>query len=75
MNRVKIVTIYKNLFSNKDFFLENFFKSMVNRKEPELESEQEPEPKFIISAPAPGGNIISAHWLLALGSCSTTLFV
>ncbi len=43
--------IYKNFFSNHDFFLKNFFKSFINRKEPELE----PEPQFVISAPAPGG--------------------
>jgi hypothetical protein len=35
---------------------------VVNRKEPELE----PEPQFVISAPAPGGHII-------LGSGSATL--
>jgi hypothetical protein len=31
-----------------------FFKSLINRKE------AEPEPQFIISAPALGGNLISA---------------
>jgi hypothetical protein len=34
------------------------FKSVVNRKEPELGLE--PEPQFVISTPAPGGNLISA---------------
>jgi hypothetical protein len=49
-NRIKTVTIDKNFFSNHDFFS---IKSMVNRKEP--------EPKqFVISAPAAGGNLISA---------------
>ncbi len=37
-----------------------FFKSVVNRKEPELEPEPQPEPQFVISGPAPGGNLISA---------------
>jgi hypothetical protein len=61
--RIKIVTIYKNLFSDHDvhdYFLYNFFKSVINRKEPELQ--------FVISAPAPGGN-----FLKNFGSCSTTL--
>ncbi len=45
--RTKILTIYKNFLSNHDFFfLSNFFKSVVNRKEP--------GPQFAISAPAPG---------------------
>ncbi len=39
--------------SNNNFFLNNFLKSAVNRKEPEQE--------FIISAP--GGNLISASRL------------
>ncbi len=34
------------------FFLYNFFKSVVNRKEPETQ--------FTISAPAPGNNLIWA---------------
>jgi hypothetical protein len=33
-NKIKIVTIYKTIFRNHDFFLENFFKSVVNRNEP-----------------------------------------
>ncbi len=40
------VTIYKNDFSNIGFFF-NFLNSVMNRKEP--------EPQFLISAPAPGG--------------------
>jgi hypothetical protein len=54
------ITIYKNFFSN------HFFNSVVDRIEPEQEPELEPEPQFIISAPAPGGNLISAYQLLAL---------
>jgi hypothetical protein len=49
-----MVTIYINFFSNQGFFLLNFFKTVVNRKEPEL------DPEFVISAPAPGGDFISA---------------
>ncbi len=56
-NRVKIVTIYKNFFTNHDFFLNNFFKSLINSKEPD------PEPQFVISAPA--GNLFSAPRLSA----------
>jgi hypothetical protein len=52
--RIKIVTIYKNVFSSHDFF--NNISSVVRRKEPELE----PEPQFVISAAAPVGNVISA---------------
>jgi hypothetical protein len=33
--------------------LKNFFKSLINRQKPE-------EPQFIISAPVPGGSLISA---------------
>jgi hypothetical protein len=46
------------LYSSKDTFCyKNFFKSVINRKEP--------EPLFIISDPAPGGKLISAPrlWL------------
>ncbi len=46
-NRIKIVIIYKNIFCKHDFLL----KSLINRK----------EPQFVISAPAPGGNLISAE--------------
>ncbi len=42
------------------FFQQNFFKYVVNRKEPELEPVLKPEPLFVSSAPAPGGNLISA---------------
>ncbi len=59
-NRIKIVPviiIYKNLFVNHDFFSINFFKSVIKRKEP--------EPQFVISAPAPGGISISAPRLRA----------
>ncbi len=69
--RIKIVipAIYKNFFSNHDFFLYKFFKSLINRQdpepEPELEPELEPEPQFVIPAPAPGGTLISAPRLLA----------
>jgi hypothetical protein len=52
-NRIKIVTIYKNFFSNHDFFLYNFFKSVANRKEPG--PELEPKPQLVFSAPDPGG--------------------
>ncbi len=41
--------IYINFFSNQDFFLINFIKSVVNRKET--------QPEFVISAPAP------QHWV------------
>ncbi len=44
-NRIKIVIFYKNFFSYHDFLF-YFFKSVINRKEP--------EPQFVISAPAPG---------------------
>jgi hypothetical protein len=44
--RIKIVTIYENFFSHLNFFLQNFFKSLINRKEPEQEMELE----LIISA-------------------------
>ncbi len=37
------------------YFYKNFFKSVVNWKES--------EPEFVISAPAPGGILISAPWL------------
>jgi hypothetical protein len=47
------------------FFYKNLFKSMVNIKEPEPELELEPEPQFVISAAAPGGNLISAPRLSA----------
>jgi hypothetical protein len=52
-NRIKIV----NFLSNHCFF---FKVSSVcgKRKEPELEPE--PDPQFVISAPAWGGNLISA---------------
>ncbi len=56
--RIKIVIIYKKFFCNHDFFSINFFKSLVNRKEP--------EPQLVISAPAPGGNMISAPRLSVL---------
>jgi hypothetical protein len=52
--RIKMVTIYKNFLSDHNCFLENFFKFVIIRKEPELE----PEPQFVIPAPAPGGNLI-----------------
>jgi hypothetical protein len=53
-NRTKVVKIYKNIVSDHDFFKYIFFKSVMNRKEP--------EPQFVILAwaPAPGGNLISA---------------
>jgi hypothetical protein len=41
-NRIKIVTNYKTLFSKHDFFLDNFFNSLTNRKKPEL------KPEFVI---------------------------
>ena len=47
--RIKIVIIYKKFFCNHDFF-------EVSRKEPEPEA----EPQYVISAPAPGCNLISA---------------
>jgi hypothetical protein len=45
------------------FFYKNFFKFFINRKEPELELE--PEPKNVISALAPGGNLfrLVGSWL------------
>jgi hypothetical protein len=61
------------IFSIK-FFI---FKSVINRKEP--------EPQLVISAPAPGGNLISApqfwapapqHWCqgpIVIISCQTLL--
>jgi hypothetical protein len=49
-NIINIVTVHKNFFSNHDFFLYNFFRPVVKRKKP--------EPQFVISAPAPGGNLI-----------------
>jgi hypothetical protein len=55
LNRIEIVIIYKNFFNN-------FFKSLINRKE------LEPEPQFVILAPAPGGNLI---WALGSGFRST----
>jgi hypothetical protein len=53
-DRIIIVIIY---FCNNGFLLENFFKSLINRKES--------EPQFVISAlaPAPGGILISAPQL------------
>ncbi len=62
-NRIQIVRLvinYKFFLSNHDFFSIN--KSVVNRKVP--------KPQLVISAPAPGGNLIK-FWLL--GSGSTTL--
>jgi hypothetical protein len=61
---IKMVTIFKNFFSNHDFFLKNVCKSVINRKEPKLE----PEWQFIISAPAPKGNIFLALQLSTSGS-------
>jgi hypothetical protein len=55
-NRIKIVTIYKNFFSGHDFFCQISSSSVIFRKEPE--PELEPEPQFVISALAPGGNLI-----------------
>ncbi len=57
-SKIKIVVIYKHFFSNHDFSIYNFFKSLINRKEPE----PEPKPQFVFSAlsPAPGGNLTSA---------------
>jgi hypothetical protein len=51
-NRVKIVTIYKNLFSNHD--KKNIFKSLIKRKE----LEPEPEPK--LRTADTGGNLVLA---------------
>jgi hypothetical protein len=54
-NRFKILIIYKNFSSKYGFF----FKSLINRKEP--------EPQSVILAPALGGNLISVpapqHWV------------
>jgi hypothetical protein len=56
LNRIKIVTIFKN-------FLSNHYQVFDSRKEPE------PEPQFVIAAQACGGNLpwLSApppqHWL------------
>jgi hypothetical protein len=51
---IKIVTIHKNFFSNRDIFYK-FLQD--NRKEPE------PKQEYIISAPTPGGNLISVPTL------------
>jgi hypothetical protein len=52
-NSIKMATIYKNVFSNQVFFYK-ISSSLANRKE------AEPEQQFVISAPAPGSNLISA---------------
>jgi hypothetical protein len=41
------------------FFYKNFLTSLINRKEPD----PDPEPQFVILAPRPGENLISAPWL------------
>jgi hypothetical protein len=66
-NSIKIVTIYKKFYSNHDFLLENFFKSVANRKEPEAQ--------FVISAQAPGVYLISTPrlWLLNTGKKITAI--
>jgi hypothetical protein len=43
---------YKYCIGDSVDFFYKFLLSVLNRKEPELE----PEPQFVISAPAPGGN-------------------
>ncbi len=58
----KMATLYKNVFSNQ-IFCYRISSSLINRKEPE------PEPQFVISAPA--GNLISAP--CSTGSGSRTL--
>jgi hypothetical protein len=72
-NRIKIVIIYKIFFCNHDFFYKIawFFiniKKTELKLEPQLEPELEsqPQPQFVILAPAPGDNLFSAPWLLAL---------
>ncbi len=55
-----VIGIYQFLFRSHNFFVCKI--SVVNRKEP--------EPQFLILAPAPGGNLISA---LGSGTGSTTL--
>jgi hypothetical protein len=69
INRIKLVTIFKNLFSDHDFFNKIVQVGyVINIKE------LEQEPQLVISAPAPTpeGNVISAplfsvqapqHWL------------
>jgi hypothetical protein len=59
LNRIKIVTIFKNLLSNH-------YQVFDNRKEPE------PEPQFVIAAQAHEGNVIRS---LALASGSATLVI
>jgi hypothetical protein len=53
-NRLIIVIICINFFSNHDFSIQflQVSSSLIKR--------EGPEPKFVISAPAPGGNLISA---------------
>ncbi len=57
-NKIKIVIIYKNYFSNHDFF----YKSKILQV---FDKQKGAGRKFIISAPAPGGNLILAPrlWL------------
>jgi hypothetical protein len=50
-----MVRIYKNFLSNHDFFLKIFLQACGKYSEP--------EPQFVISALAPGGNLISAQVL------------
>jgi hypothetical protein len=53
-DRIEILTIYKNFLSNQDFFLLNFLRSLLNRKD--TEPKLKPEPQFEILALAPGGS-------------------
>ncbi len=58
-NKIKIVTLYNN-------FLSYHYQVFNDRNEPE------PEPQFVIAAPARGGNLICS---LALGSGFATLVI
>ncbi len=53
-NRIKIITVYKNIFRNHDFVYKNIIKFLINRKgaEQKPDPKLEPEPQFVISDPA-----------------------